>query len=326
MDYLQEDESVLHQTRRHRLSAVDGYLGITLLWLVATGAAVAFAALGPASLALSAWTVAVMLTGAAVVVATLLHWRRATSLYTITEERVYFAYGRLRFHLLQTTYDKITDLHVHQSLFGRIWGYGTVRVQTAGTGLNLAGVLSPLDFKRDVERARRAFIAKLAANMSPAARQRLESLEEPETLWTGRPSGGSLVGGLLAAGVAFAVATILLLAFLATGSNSWMGAVAAIAVGIALAINQWIAFRYTGYEVTERGVVVTRGWLSRRRVEATFAKVTDVSVVQTIVGRLLGFGAITINTAGSNEAPVVFAGVADPDTVKELIDGARGRA
>jgi uncharacterized membrane protein YdbT with pleckstrin-like domain len=71
--------------------------------------------------------------------------------------------------------------------------------------------------------------------------------------------------------------------------------------------------------------VVTTGWLSRRRVETTFEKVTDVTTYQGLVARLLDYGNITINTAGSNVAPVVFLGVGDPDGVKATIDEARAR-
>jgi hypothetical protein len=37
----------------------------------------------------------------------------------------------------------------------------------------------------------------------------------------------------------------------------------------------------------------------------------------------LGYGNITINTAGSNQAPVVFHGLGDPERIKEIIDEAR---
>ncbi len=324
VDYLQDDEPVTAQVRRHTLSAVDGYIGIVAAWVFIAGASAAVAWAGPPSWALSAWTIAGMATVGAFWLALLLHWRRATSLYTVTPERVYMAYGRLRFHLLQTTHDKITDMHVHQSIFGRFWGYGTVRVQTAGTGLALAGVLNPLDFKRDIEEARRTFIGQLAGEMSEDSRHEVAPRNAPETQWTGRPSGGSLLGGLLGAMVAFLVAGGLLVSAIVFGNSTWVGAAVAGSVGLIVAWSQWVVFRYTQYEVSDRGVVVTRGWLTRRRVEATFAKVTDVSVVQDVLGRILGYGRISINTAGGNEAPVVFMGVANPDAVKEIIDEARG--
>jgi hypothetical protein len=55
----------------------------------------------------------------------------------------------------------------------------------------------------------------------------------------------------------------------------WQGGLAFFgAMGI---IQGWIHYRYTRYEVHPWGVVVTSGWLTRRRVEITYDKVTDVT-------------------------------------------------
>ncbi len=327
MDYLQPDETELEQVRRHTLSAVDGFLGITLLWAAALVAAIILSGTdGLGQYAANIWTAFGLVTVAAIWLAVLLHWRRATSLYTVTGERVYFAYGRIRFHLLQTTYDKVTDLHIHQSLFGRIWGYGTVRVQTAGTGLSLAGVVDPVTFKQRIEDARSKFLRSLIQSSTASVRSVGKSPEAgPATVsWSGTPSPHSLLGGMLAAGLAVTIGLVLLGVALFIAPEAFIGAGITITVGLAIAWGQWIAYRYTSYQVSDRGVVVQKGWLSRRRIEATFAKVTDVAVEQGIVPRLLGYGKITINTAGSNEAPVVFHGIAEPDAVKAVIDDVRG--
>lgn len=293
--------------------------------LVAAGAALIGAVVLVGQLpgfAPNVWTGFSMVAVVLVWLAVLLHWRRATSLYTITGERVYMAYGRIRFNLLQTTYDKVTDLHVHQSLFGRIWGFGTVRVQTAGTGLVLAGIVNPMQFKQELEQARSDFLHALVKNQKPTTKR--PATTEASTRWTGQPAPASLLGGLLVAGVFAIAAMVLGVIGLVVAAEAGIGAAILFVSATAMAVGQWIGFRFTHYEVTTRGVVVTKGWLSRRRVEATFAKVTDVSVDQSILARLLGYGKITINTAGSNEAPVVFGGIADPDAVKAIIDEARG--
>lgn len=323
VDYLQPDEAQTVQVRRHTLSAMDGFLGLGLLFTLGlTGAIVAARALPDWSA--NVWTAFVLVAMVLAWMAVLLHWRRATSLYTVTPERVYLAYGRIRFHLLQTTYDKVTDLHVHQSLFGRIWGYGTVRVQTAGTGLALAGVVNPVAFKQAVEEQRSAFLRSLVKAAKPKADARSEAFEAPTSRWTGTPSPQSLLGGMLSAAVLLLASLVLGLMSLFIEPEIAIGAAVTFVASLITAGVQWITFRYTDYEVTDRGVVVQKGWLSRRRIEATFAKVTDVAVQQDIIPRLLGYGKITINTAGSNEAPVVFAGIADPDAVKARIDEARG--
>jgi uncharacterized membrane protein YdbT with pleckstrin-like domain len=332
VDYLQPGEESVLTARRHMLSAVDTFLGLTFLWLAVTGGLVAVALLGPEVARDAAWTVTALVAVAHVIAMTATHWRRATSLYVVTRERVYGAHGRMRFQLTQTTYDKVTDLHLRQSVFGRLWGYGTVIVQTAGTGLALIGVSDPVAFKQAIEEQREAFIARLVrkaparatgnaqrdADMRPDAARRV--------VWEGRPAPASLVGGFTVAIVFLVVGIAVLGVGLATGTPAVWGGAVGIAIAIVTAWGQWIEYRYSRFEVSTRGVALQKGWLSRRRVEATYSKVTDVTVAQDILGRILGYGRIVINTAGSNEAPVVFAGVAQPSQVKAVVDDARAEA
>ncbi len=256
-------------------------------------------------------------------------WRVQTSRYIITAERTYKSFGRLRFQLLQTTYDKVTDLHVRQSLFGRIWGFGTVRLETAGTGIALEGVRDPLGYKKRVEAARSGFLRTLVAQHVPDTTRRRTSAEVDDAsparraLWNGRPSIASFFGnGIQGSLLAFVGSWLIVLSLFGESVLLVVGGVM-LAAGLATLWGHWVRFRYTKYGVENWGVVVTSGWLARRRVETTYEKVTDVTVYQGILGRMFGFGNITINTAGSNQAPVVFHGLGDPEGVKATIDEAR---
>lgn len=326
IDYLQPEETVVLQAHRHPLSVVDGLIWMALAYLAFCGAALAVAYVWLHGAAIPvAWSFTGVATGVLLAGVVALHWRRATSLYTVTGDRVYMAYGRLRFILLQTTFDKVTDLHLHQSLWGRIWDFGTIRVQTAGTGLALAGVQDPVAFKKRIEACREAFLHGLLSEHAPveAGAPTARPRGEAETLWTGRPSPASFLGGALGAAILFLAGTGLAIGGALAGSPAGWWAFGLIAMAGITVWTRWIQYRYTRFEVSDRGVALTRGWLSRRRVEATFAKVTDVAVEQDVLARLLGYGRITINTAGSNEAPVVFHGVARPDEAKAIIDRAR---
>lgn len=326
VDYLQPDETPLLQQRRHPFSAVDEWLSLTLVWSVLTAVVwfVSYRVLPERFLSLGQGVLLVLFVVAASM-AVMIHWRRATSLYTITDDRVYKAYGRIRFHLLQTTYDKVTDLHVHQSLFGRMWGYGTVRVQTAGAGLALVGVRDPIESKKRIESTRRAFLDSLVQR-SPRQQAGDDGGgpgPEARSVWTGRPSLASFLGGATVAAIIFVASLGALVIGLVVEARAVWGALFLFVLSTWMIALRTIQYRYTGFEVTDQGTVLTRGWLSRRRVETTFNKVTDVRVDQDILGRLFGYGTITINTAGSNEAPVVFRGVRSPDEVKAIIDSAR---
>ncbi len=334
VNYLQPGEKVLHQQGRHPLSVLDALLSLVILWAVAIAAILLVVRLyEPATLASVGAPLMALATVLVIGSSIAQWWRMQTSRYVVTPERVYKAYGRLRFFLLQTTYDKVTDIHVKQSLFGRIWNFGTVRLQTAGAGLAMDGVRDPLAVKQGVEEARTAFLEQLLSEhqgrIVTKARTEHGGPALPvsdEPVWRGAPAPSSLVGSLL--GMA---ATVLpALAFILAGGA--IGEAPLLLMGLGLfafatiqGLGAWIRYRYTRYEVRERGVVVTSGWLTRRRVETTYDKVTDVTTYEDILGRLLNYGRITINTAGSNEAPVVFFGLKDNDRVKAIIDEARAR-
>ncbi|MGB0653311.1 MAG: PH domain-containing protein, partial [Thermoplasmatota archaeon] len=342
-DYVQPGEKPLLREGRHPLSIVDELLGILILWgLAIAGILVPIVGFGVPSMATWGWAALAGVTVLAGMAAVARWWRVQTSLYVVTDERVYKAYGRLRFFLLQTTYDKVTDLHVKQSLFGRWWGFGTVTLQTAGTGLSLQGVRDPFGTKQRVEAARRAFLDTLLAEHRPTRRAAGAAgagataeatgdhapfeADDEATYWQGGPTPSSFVGAAIAA--TFTVLPGII--FLATGAALRGGAMLAVGAGLLFfaAIQAWAAwlrYKYTRFEVRAGGVVVTSGWLTRKRVETTFDKVTDVTTYQDILGRLLNYGRITINTAGSNEAPVVFQGLREADRIKELIDQARRR-
>lgn len=347
-EWLQPDEEVLLITGRHPLSILDSVLWTTIAIgiLIAILWGVGLRVLPEAEPYAVGITVLLVLFWAASMVA--LYWRVVTSRYIVTADRVYRAHGRLRFFLLQTTYDKVTDLHVDQSLFGRIWGFGNVTSQTAGVGLPMQGVRDPLAMKRRIERARRAFIERLLSEHGLKEAERRAALPRRETetaeggvpawvpveaeedmvLHRDGPVGFTLVPATLSALAVGGVGVIMTLGAIDAGEPqgifTFVGPLMLIFAIMTFA-QAFIQYRFTRYEVRPWGVVVTSGWLARRRVETTFDKVTDVATYQGVIGRMLDYGNIRINTAGSNTSPVNFNGLARPERVKELIDEARRR-
>lgn len=332
VDYLQPDEGIVRQEGRHGLSVVDELIWMTIL------AALPITAVLIATVGFFPRLIGPLAVPVCTVVGLLLvgfyisrYWRVTTSQYTITDQRVYTAWGRLRFQISQTTYDKLTDIHVRQGFFGRIYGFGTLRLETAGTGIVLHGVRDPFDVKLTVEDARASFIRSLVGNAAPAPREQAPDatprLQSQETIWTSRPAFASFIGNIVGlAVVVVALAVGGLGAVLTAGlSGGWSLLIPVVLVLFLAgsAFSTFVRFRYTFFEVGTRGVVVTRGLLTRQRVETTYTKVTDVTVYQGVLGRILDYGNITVNTAGSNNAPVVFQGVPDPEAVKRLIDEQR---
>lgn len=66
-------------------------------------------------------------------------------------------------------------------------------------------------------------------------------------------------------------------------------------------------------------------WVRRRR-EAPLEKITNIVVNQGVIGRLLGFGSVRIDTAGTPFPGVKFWGVRDPLKVEEKVRNSQNLA
>ena len=74
-----------------------------------------------------------------------------------------------------------------------------------------------------------------------------------------------------------------------------------------------IAKRYSSeYTLTNKRVHSRQGLIARRANDANFDKITDTSLSQGTIGRILNYGDVGINTAGSIGYEVIFRGVSDP--------------
>lgn len=104
-----------------------------------------------------------------------------------------------------------------------------------------------------------------------------------------------LVGGALI------VAAIALMAGFRTANWVFTGLVVLAMGGIFLA-NGFLRRRMAEFAVTNRRVIMKAGLVHRRTVELFLNKIESVGVDQTVSGRILNYGTITIHgTGGTNE-------------------------
>lgn len=66
----------------------------------------------------------------------------------------------------------------------------------------------------------------------------------------------------------------------------------------------------TEFAVTNKRVIVKTGWIQRETLELNLSRVESLSVDQSVMGRLLGYGTITIIGTGGTREP--FHGIAHP--------------
>ena len=77
------------------------------------------------------------------------------------------------------------------------------------------------------------------------------------------------------------------------------------------------------YQIFEDVVVASCGILARRSTQVRIADIRGMSVNQSLVGRFLGVGNVTIGTAATGDAEIVMRGVRDPSGIVATIDGLR---
>jgi uncharacterized membrane protein YdbT with pleckstrin-like domain len=74
--------------------------------------------------------------------------------------------------------------------------------------------------------------------------------------------------------------------------------------GLVLLVRGLVTVWTTELAVTDKRVIAKFGLISRETIELVHQKVEGLSVSQSILGRLLGFGTITVNGTGSGKTPV----------------------
>jgi len=92
---------------------------------------------------------------------------------------------------------------------------------------------------------------------------------------------------------------------------SWLlVSLAFVVAGAVLAFSAWFRRWTTEIDVTDRRVVYKRGFVNRHTVEMNMDKVESVDVDQSIMGRLLDYGDITVR--GTGETWEILRGVGRP--------------
>lgn len=109
------------------------------------------------------------------------------------------------------------------------------------------------------------------------------------------------------------------------GGLFW-GAFLGLLVGLAIAgiasssgIIEWLTTRYW---VTDERLIVRTGWLTKSGREIPVDAINSVTVKQSAFERMLGYGDMTVESAGTNSMQV-FRNVPDPVEVQKAIYDAR---
>jgi len=99
-------------------------------------------------------------------------------------------------------------------------------------------------------------------------------------------------------------ACVLLVALVvALASGSWIAGGMLGLIGLLLLVPPWIRSISSEFAVTNKRVLVKVGLIRRHSLELLLQKVEGIGVDQGILGRILGYGTITVSgTGGTREA------------------------
>lgn len=85
-----------------------------------------------------------------------------------------------------------------------------------------------------------------------------------------------------------------------------------------LALWEWLKLRSIEQGVTNKRVILKTGIISRKSEEMKVSSIETVEIIQGVMGRMLGFGAIKVTGRGISD--VVFKRIGDPMGVKRKIE------
>ncbi len=107
----------------------------------------------------------------------------------------------------------------------------------------------------------------------------------------------------------------------------WVGAWLAlillgiVLVGIYIFIHAAVVMKTTDFAVTNKRVVVKRGWLNRRTEELAVESVEGVALHQSLWARIWGYGRVVVT--GTGDATINFPAMAHPVSFRRAIEKAR---
>lgn len=77
----------------------------------------------------------------------------------------------------------------------------------------------------------------------------------------------------------------------------------AVCIAVYYAISAYINYISSEYAITDKRVLMKTGLIQRRSMEVFLSKIESISASQSVVGRILQYGTITISGTGGSKDP-----------------------
>jgi uncharacterized membrane protein YdbT with pleckstrin-like domain len=151
---LGEGEVILVNARRHPLFLAGRLALYIIAALILIGVGTWMAVSYNTYIGIALWVISLI--PIAIALIKFFSWRN--EVYAVTNDRIVQVEGLLSRRVFDSSLEKVNDILLTQSLFGRMFNYGTIEIITGSdVGLNrLDALKAPLDFKRAILDARNA--------------------------------------------------------------------------------------------------------------------------------------------------------------------------
>ena len=142
-------------------------------------------------------------------------------------------------------------------------------------------------------------------------------------IWQGRPTWKWSVSFMLKWGLVGLLPLIIgiLLDRITNVPIAWFFAATVIFIA-GVVVLAWIKRLDSHYTVTSRRVIVRRGIANRNERSASIDRIQNVNTKQGFYGRILNFGDIEFDTAGSDigDSDLALRGINDPHDMRDMLD------
>ncbi|WP_323172619.1 PH domain-containing protein [Natrialba sp. PRR66] len=144
--------------------------------------------------------------------------------------------------------------------------------------------------------------------------------DDEDIIWESRPHPISM-GTRMPIGIGVTLVGVLLATWSATGGIDTLTllGVAVALVGAAIALVRYLAWTNTRYVITSGELYKKHGVISRNVTQFRLERVQNTSLRQTMLGRVLGYGDLTVYTAGSGDPELTFERVPQPEHASSLL-------
>jgi uncharacterized membrane protein YdbT with pleckstrin-like domain len=88
-------------------------------------------------------------------------------------------------------------------------------------------------------------------------------------------------------------------------------------IGVGLVAGAYITYKTSEFGITNKRIIGKAGLIKRKSLEIMLTKVEGISVKQSILGRILGYGDVTVNGIGSTKES--FSGIPNPIRFRKIL-------